>query len=329
MHLTLHDRSALAYAQGSPGNDRLLLLAEPTKIESVDGSVDEYPGWESHGVAWWLQLAVLAALSLWLYSSTLFHLVGQWYHDPDFSHGFFVPLFSAYVVWLKRGRLARIPMRPSWSGLPLLVLGLGVFALGQLGAELFLARSSMLLVLAGLIVLFLGWTYFRALLFPLAFLILMVPIPAIIFNQITFPLQLLDSYLAAMVLPWFGVPVYRAGNVINLPGIQLNVAEACSGIRSLLSLTTMSIIYGYFMDRRTAVRILLFVASIPIAVAANSLRIIGTGLLVQYWSPKAAEGYFHSWWGLFIFVIALIMLYLLHQGICLLWPDRPEGKEKP
>ncbi len=304
------------------------ILDQPTQIESVDESVaesvGEYPRWGLQGVAWWLQLAVLAAFSLWLYGSTLFHLVGQWYHDPDFSHGFFVPLFSAYVVWLNRKRLARIPLQPSWSGLALLVVGLSVFAVGQLGAELFLARSSLLLVLAGLIVLFLGWTYFRALLFPLAFLILMVPIPAILFNQITFPLQLLDSHLAAIVLPWFGVPVFREGNVINLPGIQLNVAEACSGIRSLMSLSTMSIIYGYLMDSRTVVRILLFVASIPIAVAANSLRIIGTGLLVQYWSPDAAKGYFHSWWGVFIFVIALIMLYLLHRGVCLLWPERME-----
>jgi len=278
-------------------------------------------------LTWWLQLAVLGALSLWLYSSTLAHLVGQWYHDPDFSHGFVVPMFSAYVVWLKRRQLARLPVQPSWSGLALLVLGLGVFAVGQLGAELFLARSSMLLVLAGLIVLFMGWTYFGALLFPAAFLILMVPIPAIIFNQITFPLQLLDSHLAAVVLPWFGVPVFRAGNVINLPGIQLNVAEACSGIRSLMSLSTVAIIYGYLMDRRTVVRMALFVASVPIAVAANSLRIIGTGILVQYFSPRAADGYFHSWWGVFIFVIALIMLYLLHQGICLLWPERQERKE--
>ncbi|MGP0019202.1 MAG: exosortase/archaeosortase family protein [Candidatus Sulfotelmatobacter sp.] len=275
-------------------------------------------------MTWWLQVAALAALSLWLYSSTLVHLVGQWYHDPDFSHGFFVPLFSAYVVWLKRRRLARIAVQPSWSGLALLVLGLGEFAVGQLGAELFLARSSLLLVLAGLIVLFLGWTYFRALLLPLAFLILMVPIPAIIFNQITFPLQLLDSRLAATVLPWFGVPTFREGNVIHIPHLDLDVAVACSGIRSLLSLSTMSIIYGFLMDRRTIVRILLVVASIPIAVAANSLRIIGTGLLVEYWNPDKAEGFFHASWGVLIFVIALIMLYLLHRGLCLLWPE-----EKP
>jgi exosortase len=233
-------------------------------------------------------------------------------------------MFSGYVVWQERQKLGLIPLQPSWSGVAFLVAGLGVFALGQMGAELFLARSSLLLVLAGLIVLFLGWAYFRALLFPLAFLILMVPIPAVLFNQITFPLQLLDSHLAAIILPLFGVPVYREGNVINLPGIQLNVAEACSGIRSLMSLSTMSIIYGYLMDSRNVVRIFLFVASIPIAVAANSLRIIGTGLLVQYWNQDKAEGLFHASWGVLIFAIALIMLYLLHRGVCLFWPERTE-----
>ncbi len=272
----------------------------------------------------WFQLAIISALSLWLYGPTLFHLVGQWAHDPDFSHGFFVPLFSAFVVWREHDRLSRIPIRPSWSGLALLALGLLVCIVGQMGAELFLARSSMLLVLAGLIILFLGWGYFRALLFPLAFLVLMIPIPAIVFNQITFPLQLLDSRVAATVLPWFGVPVFREGNVINLPAMPLNVAEACSGIRSLMSLITLAIIYGYLMDRRNWVRVTLAVASVPIAVAANSLRIIGTGLLVQYWDPDKAEGYFHASWGLFIFVIALVAMYLLHQVICLIWPDPME-----
>ncbi len=320
LNLTLHDPSSLAYPQSSPGNDRLLFLDKQTQIEPVS----ECPRWGLLGVAWWSQTAVIAALCFWLYGPTLSHLVGQWWHDPDFSHGFFVPMFSAFVVWQEREHLARIPLRPSWSGLALLPVGLGVFAVGQMGAELFLARSSLLLVLAGLIVLFLGWNYFRALLFPLAFLILMVPIPAIIFNQITFPLQLLDSHLAAIVLPWFGVPVFREGNVINLPDMRLNVAEACSGIRSLLSLSTMAVIYGYLMDRRMAVRIFLVVASVPIAVAANSLRIIGTGLLVQYWDPDKAEGYFHASWGIFVFIIAFVMLYLLHQGLCLLWPEGTE-----
>jgi exosortase len=254
----------------------------------------------------------LAATILWLYGSILVHLVGQWYHSPDFSHGFFVPLFSAFVVWQERGRLASLPLRPSWAGLPLVATAMACLIVGQLGAELFLSRFSLLILLAGLIVLFGGWHYFRALFFPWAFLILMIPIPAIIFNQIAFPLQLLASRVASVILPLLGVPVLREGNVINLPSMPLEVAEACSGIRSLMSLIALSIIYGYLMEKRLWLRWLLAVASIPIAIAANNVRIIGTGLLAQYWSPEMALGYYHTSWGWLIFVISLLMLHGLH-----------------
>ncbi len=170
-----------------------------------------------------------------------------------------------------------------------MALALAVLVIGQTGAELFLARFSLLLLLSGLIVLFLGGNYLRALLFPLAFLVLMIPIPTIVFNQITFPLQLLASRVSAGVLPWLGVPVLREGNVIILPAMALDVAEACSGIRSLMSLATLAIIYGYLMDRSVAVRVLLALAAVPIAVVANGSRIVGTGLLVQYWDPDKAH----------------------------------------
>jgi exosortase len=200
-------------------------------------------------------------------------------------------------------------------------LGLCVLIVGQMGAELFLSRLSLLIVLAGIVVLFFGWNFFRALLFPWAFLLLMIPIPTIVFNQITFPLQLLASKVASTTLPWMGVPVLREGNVIVLPAMALEVAEACSGIRSLMSLTTLAVIYGYLMERRVGVRVLLAVASVPIAVAANSLRIVGTGLLVQYWDPEKAEGFFHEFSGWLIFVVSLLMLYLLHRAVRIFWPE--------
>ena len=260
---------------------------------------------------WW-QVAILASLSLWLYARTLVHLVSQWWHDPNFSHGFFVPLFSAFVIWQEGDRLRRIQTKPAWSGLLLIAFALCVLIVGQLGAELFLARVSLIFLAAGLILLFLGWKYLRALAFPLAFLFLMIPIPAIIFNQITFPLQLLASRVAAAILPLFSVPILREGNVIVLPSMALEVAEACSGIRSLMSLVTLAIIYGYLIEKRVALRWLLAIGAIPIAVAANSARIIGTGLLVQYWDPDKAEGFFHLFSGWLIFVVSLVMLYLLH-----------------
>ena len=273
----------------------------------------------SWGSYW--QLGILGALILWLYGSTLAHLVLQWWQDPNFSHGFFVPLFSAYIVWQQRDQLARVTVRPSWAGLPILAFGLLVMIVGRLGAELFLSRSSLLLVLAGLIVLFLGWSFFRAVFFPWAFLILMIPIPTILLNQVTLPLQLLAAKVAAGALPILGVPVLREGNIIYLPAMPLEVAEACSGIRSLMSLVTLAIIYGYLAESRRWVRWLLALASVPITVFANDVRIVGTGLLVQYWDPAMAEGYYHASWGWLIFVVSLAMLYALHLLVCFLVPE--------
>jgi len=289
-----------------------LLQSEPPTARAPEADAAPPPFW---------QIALIAALFLWLYRPVLTHLVSQWWNDPNFSHGFFVPLFSAFVVWQDRSRFAALRLRPSSWGLLFLGFGLCVLIVGQLGAELFLSRLSLLIVLAGLIVVFLGWSFFRALLFPWGFLLLMIPIPAIIFNQITFPLQLLASKVASTTLPWMGVPVLREGNVINLPAMQLEVAEACSGIRSLMSLTTLAVIYGYLMERKIAVRVLLALASLPIAVAANSLRIVGTGLLVQYWDPEKAEGFFHEFSGWLIFVVSLLMLYLLHRIVHIFWSE--------
>ena len=280
-----------------------LLQSDPSSVHQESGIPPAVPVWK---------LVVLSGITLWLYRSILTRLVGQWWHDPNFSHGFFVPLFSALVIWQERERLARLPLNPSWFGLPIAAVAMCVLIVGQLGAELFLSRSSLLVLLAGLIVLFCGWIYFRALMFPWAFLILMIPIPTVIFNQITFPLQLLASRVSSLILPMLGVPVLREGNVINLPAMALEVAEACSGIRSLMSLVALAIMYGYLMEKRLWVRWILAFASVPIAVAANSVRIIGTGLLVQYWDPEKAEGYFHASWGWIIFVISLVMLYALH-----------------
>jgi len=300
-----------------PAEYGVLLVSELVQTEPASAR----PAAGVRVVALW-QIAILTLLSLWLYGPTLAHLVSQWWHDPNFSHGFFVPLFSAFVIWQERGRLGQLSLQPSWTGVAIMILALLILVVGQMGAELFLARFSILLLLAGLIVLFLGWNFLRILLFPLAFLVLMIPIPSIVFNQITFPLQLLASRVAAGALPLLGVPVLREGNVIVLPSMPLEVADACSGIRSLMSLGTLAIIYGYLMDRRVVMRVVLALASVPIAVVANSLRIVGTGLLVQYWDPEKAEGFFHAGWGWIIFVISLLALYLLHRVLVAIWPDR-------
>lgn len=273
--------------------------------------------------AWWREVLgwrslVLIILVGWLYGPILARLAQQWWSDPNFSHGFFVPIFSVFVLWQDRERLRAFPQSPSNWGLPLMVVAAVMLILGVFGAENFMARVSLIVLLAGLVVFFLGWETLRATLFPLLFLILMIPIPAIILKPVTFDLQILASKLAAWSLPLCGVPVYREGNIINLPAMPLEVAEACSGIRSLLSLTTLAIIYGYLVEKRIRIRVALALASVPIAVAANGFRIMGTGLLVQYWNPDKAQGFFHEFSGLVIFVVALLMLFALHIGITLL-----------
>ncbi|HXC95519.1 MAG TPA: exosortase A [Edaphobacter sp.] len=268
----------------------------------------------------WLPLATIAILLALLYYRVAFKLIYDWYSIPDYSHGFLVPLFAAFLVWDKRKVLAATSIKPTWAGVPLVVFGIFVLILGVYGVELFTARMSFILVLTGILWTLLGWPMVRELRFPLLVLILAIPFPAIVFNQITFPLQLFASKIASQILPLLGVPVLLEGNVIHLPVMPLEVAEACSGIRSLMSLFTLAIFYGYFLERSTGRRVILALASIPIAVTANVVRIVGTGLCVQYWDPDKALGFFHEFSGWVMFVVSLGCLYLVHRAMRLISP---------
>jgi len=248
-------------------------------------------------------------------------LATDWWQIPDFSHGFLVPIFAAYLVWEKRSTLRRTMVAPAWSGIAMMAFGVVVLLLGVYGSELFLSRVSLIIVLAGLVLCFGGRQFLKELRFALLVLLLAIPLPAIVFNQITFPLQILASRLASDLLPLFAVPVLREGNVIVLPVMKLEVAEACSGIRSLMSLFTLAVFYGYFMEKSSLRRTALAVASIPIAIAANALRILGTGLCVQYWDPDRALGFFHEFSGWVIFLVSLVCLYLVHRTM-LLFPSQ-------
>jgi exosortase len=256
-----------------------------------------------------------------IYYHVAIKLVYDWFTIPDYSHGPFVPLFAIFLLWDKRKILESTQIRPSWRGIPLVVLSLIILILGTYGVELFTARISFVFLLAGIIWTLLGLAMLRQLCFPLLVLVLAIPFPTIIFNQITFPLQLFASRIASQMLPLFGVPVLLEGNVIQLPVMKLEVAEACSGIRSLMSLFTLAVFYGYFLERTTRRRIILALASIPIAVTANVLRIVGTGLCVQYWDPDKALGFFHEFQGWVMFVISLGCLYLVHRFMKLISPS--------
>jgi exosortase len=270
-------------------------------------------------------VALILALSLLVYASVLAKLVTDWWEIPDFSHGFLVPVFSAYLIWAKRDTLQKTKISPSWSGVAVIALGLVVLILGVYGAELFLSRVSLVIVLAGLVLCFGGAQLLKELRFALLVLLLAIPIPSIVFNQITLPLQMLASKLASALLPLFGVPVLREGNVIELPAMKLEVAEACSGIRSLMSLFTLSVFYGYFLEKTFLRRTILALASIPIAIAANAIRILGTGLCVQYWDPDKALGFFHEFSGWVMFLVSLGCLFIVHRIMRLLTARRGQA----
>jgi exosortase len=250
-----------------------------------------------------------------LYADILAGLVRQWSTDDNYSHGFFVLPLALYFAWERRDRLAQATTRPSLAGVVIVALSLLVLLAGRLSAELFLTRASLLGLLAGTVLFVWGREHFRLLLFPLGFLLLMIPLPAILFNQLAFPLQLAASQAGEAAIALAGIPVLREGNVLRLPAQTLEVVEACSGLRSLVSLIMLGIVLGYFMDRRVWARVAIAVAAIPIAIAANAVRVAGTGIASEWLSPAAADGFFHTFSGWLVFVVAFGGLLLVQQVV--------------
>jgi len=262
----------------------------------------------------WTAIGWFTALLIAAYFPILKRLVEQWSTDEDVGHGFFVPVVAAFIAWQRRDQLLKIVPKPAWWGALLIVWSILQCYIGSMGAELFLQRSAFLIGLLGVILLVGGVDLVKALAFPLLLLPFMIPIPAVIYNQITFPLQLFASTVAETALGWFGIPVLRDGNLLVLANQTLNVAEACSGIRSLLSLTFLSLVYAYFFDGRVWMRWALLAGTIPIAILANAARVTVTGMLSGV-DPDLAHGFPHLVEGFIIFVIALIMLFVLHLAL--------------
>lgn len=259
----------------------------------------------------WAPVAWFGALLAACYAPVLYRLVNQWYSDADMGHGFFVPVVAAYIVWQRREKLLAAKAAPTWWGLVPLVWGALQLYVATLGAELFLARTAFIISLIGIVLLLGGWPVLRLTAFPLGLLFLMVPIPAIIYNQLTFRLQLLASSLAEFSLSALGVPVLREGNILELSTQRLSVVEACSGIRSLLTLAFLSLVYAYFFDRKVWMRGALLVATVPIAISANAFRVTLTGVVTE-WNPELAEGLFHQFEGWVIFMLGFAMLMATH-----------------
>jgi len=273
---------------------------------SVSHTIRPAPELPLPAIAWFLTLVIL------LFLPVLKPMVTEWMIDENMGHAFFVPLVAGYIVWLDRERIMAAPVRAYWPALALVLWGFCQMIFGFLGADFFLARTAFLITIVGVIWTLTGAAVLRALAFPLLLLLFMIRIPLFIYQQITFPLQLLASDVAARGLEILGIPVLRDGNVLNLASRQLEVVEACSGIRSLLSLTFLSVAYGRLFEKRLWVKIALFLSTVPIAIACNAFRVTLTGVLTQY-DPDLAEGAYHSFEGWVIFLVELVVFLGVHR----------------
>ena len=258
--------------------------------------------------------AFVVAFAL-LYAQVFVDLVKNWIRDPNYSHGFAILPISAYLVWLRRDRIAAVEPNPNWLGLLLVAGSLIMLLVGTAGVEYFLMRTSAIGVVAGAVLYVGGTRLLRVLAFPLAFSLLMIPLPAIVFYRIAFPLQLLATRFGVSVLQLAHIPVLREGNVIQLAHTTLEVAEACSGIRSLVSLFSLAVLYGYFVATRPMVRAIIAISSVPIAIVANGLRVAGTGIAANYVGPAAATGFFHTFSGWLVFVASFAMLATIASAL--------------
>jgi len=245
-------------------------------------------------------------------------LILAWYSSDDYSHGFFiVPLFF-YILWRKKEILAEIPIKPSLWGLALVIFSLLLYLFAHLAEIVTVARFSMVLLLAGMVIYFYGFLMFKALLFPLFLLLFMIPVPAQIYSKLTIPLQLFVSKASVGISSLLGLPIYREGNVIHLHDRTLQVVQACSGLRSMISLLTLSAIFAYLTLKSNLLRAALFFSGIPAAILVNIIRVLLLVFAFHYFNYDITTGTTHTVFGIIIFVLALILIFIM-KGILSIW----------
>ena len=257
------------------------------------------------------QLGTLVLAFAVVYGHTITKLIHAWSTDDNYSHGFLIPFIAAYMIWQRRDKLSDAKMQSSYWGLALILAGMGLHIVGNVGAEMFTMRMSLLVTLWGLVLFFFGGSMTRLVAVPLVYLVFMVPIPAIIWNKIAFPLQLFGAGLTASLVNLIGIPIFREGNILHLANTTLEVVDACSGLRSLTSLLALSGAFAFIVSLRIVSRWVLFISAVPIAVAVNIMRLSITAILARYIGPEVAEGFMHEASGILIFVVAFAMLYLV------------------
>jgi exosortase len=257
------------------------------------------------------QITTLGSLVLILYYPIVRDLVKDWIIDDNYSHGFLIPLVSAFFIWRRRKELRGIPRNSCWAGLVVLLGGLFLCLWASIAAEYFTMRLSLLVVIGGLILYLWGRTMAGKLLFPLLYLVFMIPVPYVIYYSLSFPLELLASRWTVLVVRFLGIPIFREGNILLLENTTLQVIDACSGLRSLISLSALSAALAYITQRTLVKGIILFIAAVPIAILANVLRLSVTAFLASLYGEQVAQGFFHEFSGIMVFAFAVVSLALL------------------
>jgi exosortase len=257
------------------------------------------------------QLIPLVLAFFFLYYKAIAELINDWSINPNFSHGFLIPAVALYMVWYKKNELAQVAVEPAKTGIMVILFGMLVHFIGNVGSELFLMRFSMIITLAGIIIYYAGYKMLWHLIVPVAYLIMMIPIPAILWNKIAFPLQLFAAGISAETISMLGIPVFREGNILHLANTSLEVVDACSGIRSLTSLLALTGVFAFLAPVSRVKKWILFFSAIPIAVAVNVIRLTITGGMAAWIGPEAAHGFLHDMSGLIIFGAALVLVYIV------------------
>ena len=263
------------------------------------------------------QIITLGILVLALYHSVLVELIHDWVIDENYSHGFLIPLVSAFFIWRKRDRLQTRQRKSNGIGLAIFILGLLLFIVASIGAEFFTQRLSLLVVIGGLLLYLGGRKITGDLFFPLLYLVFMIPVPYVLYYSVSFPLELLASRLTTAAVSSIGIPIIREGNILHLQNTTLQVIDACSGLRSLLSLSALSAALAYATQRTLVKGIILFLAAVPVAIGANILRLSLTAILASLYGEQVAQGFLHQFSGVAVFAFAVVSLSLI--GAILRW----------
>jgi len=277
-------------------------------------SVESLPGFTAPGTVWrfpwWAILAGAAALAvcIWLFWDGLNAMWGWWLEAPEYSHSLLIPPLAAFLIWQQKDRLERLNFQGSWWGVSLVLLGGMLLLIGQFATVFTIVQYAYLVTLAGLILAFTGPKAFRLLFMPLLILLFMIPLPQFILANFSTKLQLLSSQLGVAFIRLFGISVFVEGNVIDLGGYQLQVAEACDGLRYLFPLMTLGFLMAYFYKGALWKRVLLFLSSIPITIIMNSLRVGTIGFMVEHWGIGMAEGFLHQFQGWAVFMVSAAMM---------------------